>query len=211
MASKRQQTDDILGWLNAPDDAPPPEKKKKRQQSVRAAEQDRDSDDESEEEDESEEQSRSVKGATSPLSAVAVAPKDTVPPCIESKAEEDRDSHRLFPLLLLRLQLDEQQTRCELQQTASSAFSGFCVGLLTSVMHYVREREQTLICDNNKRLIANDLISELVAGVSKSSEELGTVLGLLGMMRSGGGAAAAVSGTGSAAPTLSSSSKKAKR
>ena len=64
--------------------------------------------------------------------------------------------------------------------------------LLRDVMHYVRVKEQSIVYDNNRKLITNDLVAELAQCNQTYRDEMGQLLGAvqqlqMQQMGSGGG------------------------
>jgi hypothetical protein len=145
-----------------------------------------------------------VVSAMSKMDAQLVAPaaKDS-----DDDDDDDRADGVIIVVGLLKLQLCEQEERLQLQQAESDAAAVCYRLLLAAALAYVREREQTLIFDNNKRLIANDLIQELVSANQAVSKELGSVMTMV-MQRAAAQQQQQVRGAAVAAATGSSKGKR---
>jgi hypothetical protein len=109
--------------------------------------------------------------------------------------------------LLLFCQLQEQENRNELLMIESDARTTISHYLMLHVFLYVREKEQTLIQDHNRKLIANDLISELVEANQTMRRELKEIVDAVQMQQQQQVAAAQRGGRGGAAAASSSSGR----
>ena len=74
------------------------------------------------------------------------------------------------------IQLSEAEDRNEVINDESNERSELVSYLMLRVFLYVRDREQSIIHENNRKLIANDLISELVAANQSMRGELGQIV-----------------------------------
>lgn len=115
--------------------------------------------------------SRVVAAAPTPTSSRSRVPSESVRAPSAAAAPDSS--------ALLRLQLSEQEARAVLLQAESADMAECSRCILKDALGYVRDREQSLIFSSNKRLIANDLISELVAANQQVTQEFGQVMSML--------------------------------